>query len=59
VSCDHLAKRDELVADRARIPNAIEEIPRLIPTYRLEPDLPPEVHGGYVRGVDRLQLVVD
>ncbi len=44
---------------RAELRIAMEEIHRLVPTYRLDPDVPPEAHSGYVRGVDRLQLLID
>jgi cytochrome P450 len=38
---------------------AIEEIHRCIPRYRIDPELPPTYRGGYVRGLERLHLVID
>jgi cytochrome P450 len=44
---------------RAELRIAMEEIHRLVPTYRLDPAVPPLTHSGYSRGVDRLVLLID
>jgi cytochrome P450 len=44
---------------RAELRIAMEEIHRLVPTYRLDPDVQPATHSGYTRGVDRLHLLID
>ena len=43
---------------RAELRIAMEEIHRLVPAYRLDPDRPVVRHSGYVRGVDSLHLLV-
>jgi cytochrome P450 len=47
----HLARLELVVA--------LEEIHRVLPTYRLDPDRPVRRHLGYVRGVDDLHLLLD
>jgi cytochrome P450 len=44
---------------RAELRIAMEEIHRLVPTYRIDEIRPPTRHSGYVRGVDSLHLLID
>lgn len=43
---------------RAEMQIAMEEIHRLVPAYRVDETQPPIRHSGYVRGVDRLHLLI-
>jgi cytochrome P450 len=44
---------------RAELRIAMEEIHRRVPAYRIDETQPPIRHSGYVRGIDRLQLLID
>ena len=44
---------------RAELRIALQEIHRRLPTYRLDPDDPPERHLGTVNGVHRLSLILE
>ena len=44
---------------RAEMRIALEEIHRRVPSYRLDESRPPVWHSGYVRGLDRLHLMID
>jgi cytochrome P450 len=43
---------------RAELRIAMEEIHRLVPAYRIDETRPPIRHSGYVRGIDRLHLLI-
>jgi hypothetical protein len=38
---------------------AVEEMVRLIPTYRIDDSIPVKRHLGYVQGLDQMHIVVD
>lgn len=44
---------------RLELDTIYEVLLRRLPTFRLDPDLPPEYHGGLIAGVSRLHLLWD
>jgi len=44
---------------RLQLRVALEEMHRVIPTYRVDESIPPRTHVGWIRGVDVLHLTLD